>query len=114
MDRKALIAAAIADTNGVETVEAIEAELEAGRMFLAVSPSGNTIAILQPVHDLHVVGVAGDMDELMQLEERVSRAASNEYQRMTILPSRPRETWLRVLEGRNWRTETSMVKDLDQ
>ena len=108
--RRALIEAAIADTNGAETVDAIMAELAEGRMFLAVSPSGNTIAILQPVHDLHVVGVAGDMDELMQLEERVSRAASNEYQRMTILPSR--SGWDRILDGRGWKTETGLVKDL--
>lgn len=110
MDRRALIAAAVADTNGAETLEGIEAELEAGRMFLMCSPSGNTIAILQPVHDLHVVGVAGDMDELMTLEERVSLSAGKEYQRMTILPSR--SGWDRVLKDRGWKTETGLVKDL--
>lgn len=109
-ERRALIEAAIADTNGAETFENIAEHLNAGRMFLAVSPSGKTIAILQPVHDLHVVGVAGDMSELMQLEERVSRAAGTEYDRMTILPSR--SGWDHVLDGRGWKTETGLVKDL--
>ena len=112
IDRRALIEAAVADTGGVVTAEHIEAELEAGRMFLAVSPSGGSLAILQPIHDLHVVGVAGDMTEVLYLEERVSATAGQQYDRMTILPSR--SGWDRVLKDRGWKTESGLVKDLGQ
>jgi len=108
--RLALIAAAVADTNGVETVDGIMAELDAGRMFLEVSPSGESLAILQPVQDLHVVGVAGDMAEVLQLEESVSRTAKLQYDRMTITPSR--SGWDRILQDRGWKAESGLVKDL--
>ena len=111
-DRRALIEAAVADTGGAMTAEHVEAELEAGRMFLAVSPSGESLAILQPVHDLHVVGVAGDMAEVLRLEQRVSRSAALQFDRMTVLPSR--SGWDRVLRDRGWKTESGLVKDLGQ
>lgn len=105
-----LIEAALERTGGEWTWDALKAEVVAGRAFPMVSPSGESIAILQPVHDLHVFTASGDMAELMAMEEEAARRAkASGFDRMTLIG---REGWKRVLSDRGWKSETSLVKDL--
>lgn len=105
-----LIEAALKRTDGAWTWDELKAEVEAGRAFPMVSDSGKSIAILQPVHDLHVFTASGDMDELMTMEaEATRRAKASGFDRMTLIG---RAGWKRALASRGWKTETSLVKEL--
>lgn len=105
-----LIEAALEHTGGAWTWDALAAEVEAGRAFLMVSPTGKSVAVLQPVHDLHVFTASGELGELMVMEEEAARrATASGFDRMTMIG---RAGWKRALASRGWKTETSLVKEL--
>lgn len=96
-----------------DTLERIETEVRAKRAFVQFSEDGNSFAILQPVFDLHVWTVGGEMAGVMELEETVSRKAlAGGFHRMTALPSR--DNWDIALRARGWKFEakTPLVKEL--
>jgi hypothetical protein len=97
----------------VETFEAVEAAVLAGKAHIRFSDDGQSFVILQPVHDLHVWTVGGTMEGVMELEATVSAAAAERgFDRMTALPSRA--GWDRALLARGWKLEptTPLVKEL--
>lgn len=105
-----LIEEALSHTNGAWTWEMLEAEVLEGRAFLMVSASRQSVAVLQPVHDLHIFTASGDMGELMEMEaEATSRAEASAFDRMTL---HGREGWGRVLKSRGWKPASGLVKDL--
>ncbi len=95
-----------------DTLARIEAEVSAGRAFIEISSSGTSFAVLQPVRDLHIWTVGGDMAGVLEIEESVTRKASAKFDRLTALPSR--DNWDRVLADRGWTLEETkpLVKDL--
>jgi hypothetical protein len=106
-----LIEAALADTGGAETFADVESAVRAGQAIIVPSPTGNSIAILQAERSIRVWGVAGDMSEVLDLEQSVTdtvRATGGE--RLTVKPSR--KGWDRVLRGRGWDSEELLVKEL--
>lgn len=95
------------------TFDKMAGQVRDGRAFIEFSEDKKSFAILQPVRDLHVWTVGGDMAGIMELEESVSdRAARSGFDRMTALPSRP--NWDRALRARGWKSEatTPLVKEL--
>lgn len=95
------------------TFDKIASQVRDRRAYIEFSEDGKSFAILQPVRDLHVWTVGGDMAGIMELEESVSRrAAESGFDRMTALPSR--ENWDRALRARGWKSEakTPLVKEL--
>lgn len=105
-----LIEKALAETNGACTWDMVVEEVRAGRAFLVPSISGRTVAVLQPVRDLHVFTASGDLDELMGMEAdmtEVARAAG--YDHMTL---NGREGWKRALKTRGWKQQVGLAKDL--
>lgn len=105
-----LIERALAHTGGVSTWAELSSEVEQGRAYLLPSLSGRSVAVLQPMRDLHVFAAAGDMDELMAMEaETAERARLAGYDRMTLIG---RDGWRRVLAARGWKPETGLVRAL--
>ena len=105
-----LIEQALAYTNGVCTWDELVAEVMEGRAFLMIHPSRKSVAVLQPVSDLHVFTASGDLSELMDMEtEATRRATVSGFDRMTLLG---REGWERLLKPRGWKPETGLVKSL--
>ena len=95
------------------TFDKMAGQVRDGRAFIEFSEDKKSFAILQPVRDLHVWTVGGDMAGIMELEESVSRrAAESGFDRMTALPSR--EHCDRALRARGWKSEakTPLVKEL--
>ena len=95
------------------TFDKMAGQVRDGRAFIEFSEDKKSFAILQPVRDLHVWTVGGDMAGIMELEESVSRrAAESGFDRRTALPSR--ENWDRALRARGWKSEakTPLVKEL--
>lgn len=108
---RALFLAAFPDE--AETFDRIELQVRAGRAFIELSADGRSFAVLQPVRDLHVWTVGGDMAGVMELEASISASAAKKgFDRMTALPSR--ENWDRALRARGWKPEakTPLVKEL--
>ena len=96
-----------------ETFDRICRQVRAGRAFIELSQDGKSFAVLQPVRDLHVWTVGGDMAGVMELEATISASAAKKgFDRMTALPSR--ENWDRALRARGWKPEakTPLVKEL--
>jgi len=105
-----LIERALERTNGECTWDQLAHEVREGRAMLLPSKSGNSVAVLQVVHDLHVFTASGDMDELMQMEADVTDMARRQgFDRMTLIG---RQGWTRVLGLRGWKPEQSLVKEL--
>lgn len=96
-----------------ETFERIEASVRRGRAFIDLSSDRQSFAVLQPVRDLHVWTVGGTIDGVLELEETVSRRATEGgFDRMTAMPSR--NGWDRALVQRGWKSEAALplVKEL--
>ena len=107
-----MIEAALAHTGGACTWEQVCDEIESGRAFLMVSPTGKSVAVLQPVHVLHIFTAGGDMAELMDMEaEATERAKAAHFDSMALVG---RDGWKRQLRSRGWREQPAMamVKDL--
>jgi len=105
-----LIEAALAHTGGECTWEELRTEVLEGRAFLMVHASGKSVAVLQPVHDLHVFTASGSIPEILEMEaEATGRARESGFDRMTL---RGRKGWDRVFKARGWKTESGLVKDL--
>lgn len=105
-----LIEAALARTNGECTWDMLAEEVREGRAFLMVHPSGKSVAVLQPVHDLHVFTASGDVSEILEMEAVASvRARNSGFDRMTLCG---RKGWERVFKSRGWKPESGLVKDL--
>jgi hypothetical protein len=105
-----LIEAALAHTGGECTWDYVREEVQAGRAFLMVHPSGKSVAVLQPVRDLHVFTASGDLGELMDMEaDAAARAKASGFDRMTMIG---REGWKRALKMRGWKPEAGLVKEL--
>ena len=105
-----LIEQALAHTNGACTWEMLAEEVRTGRAFLMISPSGRSVAVLQPVRDLHIYAASGDMSELMAMEtDATERAKTAAFDRMTLIG---RKGWERVLGSRGWKSEAGLVKEL--
>lgn len=96
-----------------ETFSRIAAAVRDNRAMIEFSSDGRSFVILQPVRDLHVWTVGGQMSGILELEETVSeRAARSGFDRMTALPSRTK--WDLALRARGWKSEakTPLVKEL--
>ena len=105
-----LIEAALAHTGGACTWEMLRTEVLEGRAFLMVHPSGKSVAVLQPVHDLHVYTASGSIPEILEMEaEAVIRARESGFDRMTLSG---RDGWERVFKSRGWKPESGLVRDL--
>lgn len=97
----------------VEDFDRIAGQVRDGRAFIELSRDGRSFAVLQPVRDLHVWTVGGNMAGVLELEETISATASKKgFDRMTALPSR--ENWDLALRARGWKPEakTPLVKEL--
>ena len=109
-DYRPLIERALARTNGAWTWKALAEEVDNRRAFLLPSRSGCSVAVLQPMHDLHVFTASGDLRELLVMEaETAERARASGYDRMTMIG---RRQWECVLRPRGWKQEYSLVKGL--
>ena len=105
-----LIERALARTDGKWTWDALAGEVLSGRAILLPSQSGRSVAVLQPMRDLHVFTASGDLRELLVMEaDTANRARAEGYDRMTLIG---RAGWDRVLRDRGWRQELSLVRDL--
>ena len=105
-----LIEAALDHTNGAQTWDMLAEEVREGRAFLMISPSGQSVSVLQPVHDLHVWTASGNMEELMMMEAGATERAINAgFDRMTL---KGRDGWERTLRTRGWKPYTGLVKEL--
>ncbi len=105
-----LIEAALAYGHGEGAWEYLVNEVMEGRAFLAIHPSRQSVAVLQPVHELHFFTASGDMNDVMEIEEEAERKAkASGFDRMTLIG---RKGWQRVLKSRGWKPESGLVKDL--
>lgn len=105
-----LIEAALEHTGGAWTWDMLAEEVNSGRAFLMISPTGKSVAVLQPVHDMHVFTASGDLTELMKMEAEASeRSRAGGFDRMTLVG---RDGWERQLKSRGWKAETCLVKEL--
>ena len=97
----------------IETWQKIVEAVLGKRAFIELSADRKSFAIAQPVHDIHIWTVGGDMAGVLEIEASISRrAAESGFDRMTVLPSR--ENWDRVLRARGWKSEATvpLVKEL--
>jgi len=105
-----LIEQALAHTDGACTWDMLAEEVNAGRAFLMISPSGKSVAVLQPVCTMHIFTASGDMSELMDMEaEATRRATEGGFDTMTL---RGRAGWERALKPRGWKRQDGLMKDL--
>jgi hypothetical protein len=105
-----LIEAALAHNGGQSSWESLVEEVTSGRAFLMVHPSGKSVAVLQPIHALHVWTASGDTKEILEMEtEAAIRARNSGFDQMTL---RGRKGWERVFKSRGWKPEAGLVKDL--
>ena len=105
-----LIEAALAHTGGEWTWAMLRKEVLEGRAFLMAHPSGKSVAVLQPVRDLHVFTASGEVGEILEMEtEAAIRAREAGFDRMTLCG---RKGWERVFKSRGWKPESGLVKDL--
>lgn len=105
-----LIEAALAHTKGECTWDQVVEEVREGRAFLMAHPSGKSVAVLQPVHTLHVWTASGSVGEILEMETEATRKArESSFDTMTL---RGRKGWERVFKLRGWKPESGLVKDL--
>jgi len=105
-----LIEAALAYDGGKSTWEDVVEEVTSGRAFLMVHPSGKSVAVLQPIREVHLWAASGEIGEIFEMEEEAAtRARNSGFDRMTL---NGRKGWQRVFKSRGWHPESSLVKDL--
>lgn len=102
------IEAALAYTKGEWTWDAVVEEVTSGRAFLMIK--GESVAVLQPVHALHIFTASGDMSDLMAMEEEATRRAKTAL--FDVMTLRGRDGWERVLQSRGWMKQQGLVKEI--
>ena len=107
---RSLIEAALAYDGGKSTWEDVVEEVTSGRAFLMVHPSGKSVAVLQPIREVHMWAVSGEIGDIFEMEEEAAtRARASGFDRMTLAG---RKGWERVFKSLGWKPETGLVKDL--